>query len=459
MQSYRDLVRVVVSRGKKDKVLGGMPLFGEAVSPYDEVIEKVTAETCTSENWTLILDICDKVVAEQSKGAKMCLLSLKKRLNHRDPHVVLLALSVLDSLWCNCGVHFRREVSSREFSQELGYKATHSNRSVGEKTRSMLKKWAENECKKDPSLGLIETLYKNLLSEGHSFDTDPPTKTAALSTDPNVVQSAEEEEAIARAIALSLDESNRVGTSSRKMHELFRSCKTCRALTAAVLRRCVVRDVRALYDFEAAEDNELTFSSGDVITVTDDSDPNWWRGKSSRGEGLFPASFVTSELNEPELRPNDEDKREPQPVGFYFSVATSFMMICMKLATAQKYFVSVDVPSTVKTSYQCFQTAVQVRVARIDESVLLECLRLLEDCDPTGERPDPPELAEAEVNSYAQVPLIDARLAEIDKQHNALAQVDIAIRDVLAMYDRAVQQVQYQVALLFPALLSSFIPL
>uniref|UniRef100_F1KUL6 Signal transducing adapter molecule 1 n=1 Tax=Ascaris suum TaxID=6253 RepID=F1KUL6_ASCSU len=368
---------------------GGMPLFGEAVSPYDEVIEKVTAETCTSENWTLILDICDKVVAEQSKGAKMCLLSLKKRLNHRDPHVVLLALSVLDSLWCNCGVHFRREVSSREFSQELGYKATHSNRSVGEKTRSMLKKWAENECKKDPSLGLIETLYKNLLSEGHSFDTDPPTKTAALSTDPNVVQSAEEEEAIARAIALSLDESNRVGT-------VYPSTLNN---TTSSTHKCVVRDVRALYDFEAAEDNELTFSSGDVITVTDDSDPNWWRGKSSRGEGLFPASFVTSELNEPELRPNDEDKREPQPV----------------------------------------------RVARIDESVLLECLRLLEDCDPTGERPDPPELAEAEVNSYAQVPLIDARLAEIDKQHNALAQVDIAIRDVLAMYDRAVQQVQYQV--------------
>lgn len=319
----------------------------------------------------------------------MCLLSLKKRLNHRDPHVVLLALSVLDSLWCNCGVHFRREVSSREFSQELGYKATHSNRSVGEKTRSMLKKWAENECKKDPSLGLIETLYKNLLSEGHSFDTDPPTKTAALSTDPNVVQSAEEEEAIARAIALSLDESNRVGT-------VYPSTLNN---TTSSTHKCVVRDVRALYDFEAAEDNELTFSSGDVITVTDDSDPNWWRGKSSRGEGLFPASFVTSELNEPELRPNDEDKRELQPV----------------------------------------------RVARIDESVLLECLRLLEDCDPTGERPDPPELAEAEVNSYAQVPLIDARLAEIDKQHNALAQVDIAIRDVLAMYDRAVQQVQYQV--------------
>jgi len=47
--------------------------------------------------------------------------------------------------------------------------------------------------------------------------------------------------------------------------------------------------------------------------------------------------------------------------------------------------------------------------------------------------------------SVNQAPLIDQRLAQIDKQHNMLAQIDIAIRDVLASYDSAVQQVQYQV--------------
>lgn len=59
--------------------------------------------------------------------------------------------------------------------------------------------------------------------------------------------------------------------------------------------------------------------------------------------------------------------------------------------------------------------------------------------------PDTPNLTFYEQMSLAQVPLIDKTLIQIDKQHNMLAQIDVAIRDVLANYDNAVQQVQYQV--------------
>ncbi|VDK70959.1 unnamed protein product [Litomosoides sigmodontis] len=374
-----------------------MPIFGETPSPYDETVEKVTAETCTTENWTLILDICDRVIADQNKGAKLCLLSVKKRLNHRDPHVVLLALSLLDSLWSNCGIAFRREVSSREFSQELSFKATHSNRSISEKTRSIIKKWSENECKHDASLGLIETLYKNLLAEGYSFETDNSSK-SPVNNDPNAMRGAEEEEALILAIAKSLQETSVRNDRSSSVYPPV----TCAATNSSAPKP--ERDVRALYDFEAAEDNELTFSVGDIITVTDDSDLNWWRGRSHRGEGLFPASFVTSNLLPQESEPLVKEKA----------------------------------------------LSLTVSVARIDKAVLEECLHVLEDCDPTGERPDPPELVDLEQRSLAQAPLIDARLAEIDRQHNALAQVDIAIRDVLSMYDQAVQQAQYQVSMQQP---------
>ncbi|KAJ3077084.1 hypothetical protein HDU98_008516 [Podochytrium sp. JEL0797] len=52
------------------------------------------------------------------------------------------------------------------------------------------------------------------------------------------------------------------------------------------------KTVVAIADFAPAEDSDLSIRVGDLITVLDDIDDNWYRGSSKRGEGIFPKNHV-----------------------------------------------------------------------------------------------------------------------------------------------------------------------
>uniref|UniRef100_A0A3B3U9J0 Drebrin-like a n=1 Tax=Poecilia latipinna TaxID=48699 RepID=A0A3B3U9J0_9TELE len=50
---------------------------------------------------------------------------------------------------------------------------------------------------------------------------------------------------------------------------------------------------RALYDYQAADDTEITFDPDDIITEIEMLDEGWWRGFGPDGNyGLFPANYV-----------------------------------------------------------------------------------------------------------------------------------------------------------------------
>lgn len=177
---------------------------------------------------------------------------------------------------------------SRDFESEIKKILSKGHPKVSEKLRNLVKKWAEQEFKSDPQLSLIPSLYNKMKAEGVEFvSSDPPRRAiASLPSDPNIVTSNQEEEDIAKAIELSLKETkspksatttnyksstNSINSNST-LYPKFTDAMSALSIneTSSAVKVKEPYKVRALYDFEAAEDNELTFKAKEIILVLDD---------------------------------------------------------------------------------------------------------------------------------------------------------------------------------------------
>lgn len=83
-----------------------------------------------------------------------------------------------------------------------------------------------------------------------------------MTKDPNIVESQEEQDQIAKAIELSLKETE--GPKTTTTTSLYPSTNLSSTSLYMATMPKEPKKVRALYDFEAVEDNELTFNSGDI---------------------------------------------------------------------------------------------------------------------------------------------------------------------------------------------------
>ncbi|KAJ8917776.1 hypothetical protein NQ315_010682 [Exocentrus adspersus] len=379
-----------------------------------EEVDTATSEKSTEEDWSLIMNICDKA-GKSTEAAKSYLRAIIKRLYNSDPHIGVKAVTLLDACIKNAGKLFHIEVASRYFENDFMKLMTKAHPSVAKKLRESLKRWAENEFKHDGQLNLVPSLLSKLKHSGYDFSSNetPVKKPTPINKDPNVVESQEEEEQILKAIELSLKE-----TGSPRSAPVSASASLYPNVNAGAVSSTntnptpgkELRKVRALYDFEAAEDNELTFKSGEILFVIDDSDQNWWKGSNQRGEGLFPANFVTADLTvEPEKILYEKAKKIVQ-----FKDAAEVALLKDEILNIE-----------------------------INEEKIDRLLHLLHEADPTNLDSDTEEMLNLEREVNGMGPLIDNELERVDRKHAQLTQLSSDLVEALSLYHMLMREPQF----------------
>lgn len=77
--------------------------------------------------------------------------------------------------------------------------------------------------------------------------------------------------------------------------------------------------VKALFEYSSAHEDDLQFDVGQIITVTEEDDEEWYTGEyvdesGNKHEGIFPRNFVEKYEPTAPPRPARRAKKEPEPV-------------------------------------------------------------------------------------------------------------------------------------------------
>ncbi|XP_053352774.1 rho guanine nucleotide exchange factor 7a isoform X1 [Clarias gariepinus] len=98
-----------------------------------------------------------------------------------------------------------------------------------------------------------------------------------------------------------------LGRSSKLLHNQFRSLDMTENSNTQLV-------VKARFNFQQTNEDELSFNKGDIITVTRTEEGGWWEGNINGKTGWFPSNYVR-EVKDKQVSPKSGTLKSP-PKGF-----------------------------------------------------------------------------------------------------------------------------------------------
>lgn len=187
----------------------GMPDVGP--TPLQRYVQQACSPENFEPNLAINLEIADLINSKKGNAPREAAITIVNYINHRNPNISLLALSLLDICVKNCGYPFHLQISTKEFLNELVRRFP--ERPPVRPTRVQMKileaieEWRGTICQTSrykEDLGFIRDMHRLLSYKGYVFPEVRREDAAVLNPSDNLksAEEMEEEEKAAQSAKL-----------------------------------------------------------------------------------------------------------------------------------------------------------------------------------------------------------------------------------------------------------------
>ncbi|KAI0292523.1 VHS domain-containing protein [Russula brevipes] len=186
-------------------------------SQLEFLITRTTTAAQPENNYALHIEIAEYINKKKANSPREAAMLIAQAVNHRNPHVSLLALGLLDTLVQMCGYPFHLQISTKEFLNELVRRFPERPPPfpgpVMSRILELIHTWKEGICAESrwrDDLGNIRDMHRLLSFKGYRFRDIP--RTPSVPTTSNLKSAEELENEDREAQAAKLQELIRRGT-------------------------------------------------------------------------------------------------------------------------------------------------------------------------------------------------------------------------------------------------------
>lgn len=282
-----------------------------------QAILKATDPKLRTDNWQANIEVCDIVKRDPEDNGKDAISMIQRRLEQNDANVILRSISLIIALAENCGSRLQQEISSKNFTNNLYNLIEKKNIHITVKLEivKMISQLSKS-FKSDPSLRSMNDIYKKikknhseLLNDKSSLNETSRNNLPSKNKITDNVKQREQKE-LEEALKLSLQEFETQKKQDSPQQNQITSTNSQQQQQPEQQTPRIVKKVRAMYDLNTSEKDELSFNKGDIIIVLEQVYRDWWRGSLRGNIGIFPLNYVTPIMEPTEQELQMEKQKE-----------------------------------------------------------------------------------------------------------------------------------------------------